>query len=124
MPATVKPIALNNAYLVRQEIKQYYAGSNAFELVGDIAATVRFSAEPTGFDDMGFPDTILGPFPLDATIDVGVFAVVVSADDVAALAPYVGETIYQVVEGAYGDAYYNMTDVQPLIVIDPRNPGS
>lgn len=124
--ARMKTISLRNNYLVRQPIEYYVPGSDAWEPWPGVPAapTVRFSVEPTGFTDEGYPSTIVGPYVMvESGASPGTFYYDVPSDALSlALADLVGETIYQVVEGSFGSHYYGLTDVQPLLVIDPRNP--
>lgn len=126
----LKTISLRNAYLVRQPIAVYDEGVDSFIPYGGDTTepTVRFSVMPDGFNTDGSPSTIagLGPFvmTLSGATD-GVFFAIVSSDALtAALVTLVGTTIYQVVEGAYGTTSYGLTNVLPLLVIDPRFPAT
>lgn len=135
MPTTIglppvreqKPIYLHNAYVVRQEIRMYDAVTDTYKAWSATAPVprVRFSLDADGYDINGMPTTLFGPYDLVSTLVSGVYiyTYVVSADIVTQfLASKVGQVIYQIVEGAYGTTYYDLTNVQPLLVVDPLAP--
>lgn len=118
-----KPIYLHTAYLVRQEIRYYNEAVNKYLPWSGDDIRVRFSTEPTGYDTNGYPSTLFGPYTLVESGDEGVFQYPVPADQIMQyLGALVGQTIYQIVEGSYGSTYYDLTDVQPLLVVDPYAP--
>lgn len=121
-----KPIYLHNAYVVRQLIRVYSAATDAYVAwSGSPVPRVRFSVEPTGYTSEGYPSTLFGPYNLAGALvnSMYVYSYVVSADDVTQyLGTRVGQTIYQIVEGSYGTSYYDLTDVQSLLVCDPYAP--
>lgn len=122
-----KPIYLHTAHVVRQDIRVYDAASDRYLAwsSGSGVPRVRFSTEVTGYTTLGIPSTLFGPYNLVSTL-VGtsyIYTYVVSADVVTQyLGSRVGETIYQIVEGVYGSTYYDLTNVQPLLVVDPYAP--
>lgn len=125
MPITrLKTINPRNAYLARQAMLYFEPLTNTYlPWAGRTDVTVRFSTDPDGFTDTGYPDTLLGPYPMTETADPGVYYAEISGDDLsAALLARVGETIYQIVEANYGSYYNGLTDVQPLLVVEPRAP--
>lgn len=121
-----KPIYVHHAFVVRQAIRVYDATTDEYiAWSASSVPIVRFSVEPTGYTDEGYPSTLFGPYNLSgAHVDGAyIYSVVVSADDVTRyLGTRVGESIYQIVEGAYGALYYDLTDVQSLLVTDPYAP--
>lgn len=109
-----KPIYLGNAYLVRQEFRYYSAATDTFEVWTGQTATVSITTDAAGT----LPVSGLSALPMTASsINAGVYYAVVSAALVAGLAPYAGQTVYQVtVAGANNE----LRVVVPLLVSSPR----
>lgn len=121
--AQQKIIALNNAYVARQEIRFFSNATNDWEPWVGTDIRVRLSRYATGFDFNGMPSTLLGPYVMTATAEPGWYYNVMAADVVTpALTALVGQVVYQIVEGAYGTSKYDFTDSIPLLVVDPRSP--
>lgn len=118
-----KPIYVHNAFVVRQEIRYYDPISDRYEPYVGGSLQVRFSTEADGYDSLGVPSTLFGPYALAEASEDGEYYHIVSADIVTQyLASLVGQVVYQVVEGNQGATYYDLTNVQPLLVVDPLAP--
>jgi hypothetical protein len=120
-----KAIPIHNGWVTRQEIRYFSDAMNDWIPWIGTDIRVRLSRFPTGYDFSGYPSTILGPRTMTAISDPGWFYATFTADEITnALTNFVGQTVYQVVEADYGSsaAYYALTNVQPMLVIDPRAP--
>lgn len=121
----IKPINPRNDYLAREQILYYESVVNKWlPWQGRSDVTVRFSSDPDGYTDTGYPDTLFGPYDMTESGDPGVYYADIAADDFSAilLALGNGATIYQVVEANYGTYYFGLSTVQPLLITDPRAP--
>jgi len=123
-PPIRRNIPIRNAWVARMGIRVFSDVLNDWTpYLGGEDVHVRFSRFATGYDFSGYPSTILGPYPMIETPNPGWYYFTVDADVVTEhLAPLVGQTIYQIVEGAYGATYFELTTSEPLLVIDPRFP--
>lgn len=113
------------AFIVGRAYTILTVGSTNFTAIGASANTVGVQFIATGAGSgTGTASANLGPFSMtESGATDGTYFYNVAADLLTpALADYVGQTIYQVVEGAKGTTYYGLTDVQALFVLDARFP--
>jgi hypothetical protein len=128
-PPVARAIPIRNAWVARTQVRYFLDAVNDWRpYLGGTDLRVRFSQHATGFDFSGYPSTLAGPFAMIETADPGWYYAAIDADTITtALAKLVGQTIYQIVEGAYGTGYssgyaFALTVSEPLYVIDPRTP--
>ena len=115
MPVTTyKTIHTANAYLVRQAIEVYDPTSDSYNAVTSGTFTVSFATSSDGSGAIaGLQNLALAP----ATGEVGTYYRVVQSSTLAALVPYAGQVIYQIVSGG---ALADLQAVTPLLVTTPR----
>src|SRR5262245_14102315 len=103
-PAVQRVIPINNAWVARTGIRYFSDALNDWTpYVGATDVKVRLSRSATGFTFEGYPSTLLGPFTMLETSDAGWYYFPIGADLItAALKDLVGQTIYQIIEGSYG----------------------
>jgi len=125
-PPIQRVIPIRNAWVARVGIRFFSDALNDWTpYVGATDVRVRFSQFETGFTFEGYPSTLVGPFPMLETSDPGWYYFPIGADIITrALASLVGQTIYQIIESAYGTYayYFDLTTSEPLLVTDPRSP--
>jgi hypothetical protein len=115
MTTISKQIQPDNSYLVRQELRYYDPETNCYELWTEQDASVTFAEDAEGASPIATLENIV----MSENVDFpGIYYVIVYRPLLeAALTPYVGETIYQIVRaGAFND----LQVVTPLVVSEPR----
>lgn len=109
-----KTLYIGNSWLVRQEMRYYSAATDAFEVWTGVPASVTFATDAAGTSTIA----PLVALPLtESGIKPGVYTRVLSASDVAALAAYAGQTVYQITTAG---ASSELRAVLPVIVAQPR----
>lgn len=116
-PTVQKNVYLSNAHLAREVLTVYDAASDSYIPYVSGTATVRFSLSSTGATTIAG----CGPFAMTETVPAssGIYYYVVPQNVVAFLATYVGQLVYQVVEGG---AFGELKVIQPMLVTAPRPP--
>jgi hypothetical protein len=109
-----KTIYLANGWLVRQELRYYSAATDAFEVWTGASGTVTFATDAAGASVIsGLSGIVL----TESSLKPGVYYAVLTPAQVANLAAYVGQTVYQItVAGASSE----LRAVLPVIVAQPR----
>ncbi len=127
MTAPVQPtpaaiaLSLRNTSSPRVYVSAFDPLSNSWEpWIGATDLVARISQYRTGYNFSGYPASLLGPFSMTQTADPGWYYCTITSDQLAALASYVGQTLFMVLEGSYGSTYYGITVVQPIVLVDPR----
>lgn len=109
-----KTVYIGNSWLVRQELRYYSAATDAFEVWSGVPAVVTFATDTAGTNTIA----PLVNLPLaESGIKPGVYYRVLATSDVAALAAYAGQTVYQIVTAG---ASSELRAVLPVIVAQPR----
>jgi len=125
-PAVQRTLPIRNAWIARTNIRVFNDAVNDWRpFVGGKDVRVRYSRYETGFDFSGYPSTILGPFTMIETSNAGWYYYPIGADEITiAFSALVGQTVYQIIEAAYGGGYYyfGLGTAEPLLVIEPRVP--
>lgn len=118
-----KQLPLRGGWVARQEIRTFSNVTNDWEPWVGSDLKVRFSQFKSGFDFNGYPSTIIGPYNMAATGEPGWYFATIGADDIYnAFKGRVNQTVYQIVEGAYGSSTYALTNSTPLLVVDDQGP--
>lgn len=114
-PVTTKTINPSNGYLCRVLLEQWDAFTNTFPPMTGATITATFARDAAGtLPITGMQNIALAELGGAAP---GVYASVISGPVCAALIPYIGQTIYQIVsDGVSGDLLANT----PLVVKFPR----
>ena len=114
-PVTAKSIHPNNAYLVRVALEQWDPDTNRFVPFTSAAVSVTFALDAVGT----LPITGLANIAVPAaniSTQPGLYGAVIAGATTAALLPYVGQTIFQLVSTSTGD----LLVATPLVVRRPR----
>ena len=108
-----KTIYLDNAFLVRQEIRRYTALTDEFVVASGMTVTVTIATDADGL----FPIAGLSGLALtEVSANPGVYVLPITTAQLAGLDPYAGQTVYQITTDATGA----FRAVVPLLVRDPR----
>jgi hypothetical protein len=114
-PVTEKTVHPSNSYLARVEVTRWDDTTNRFIAWTNTSAQVAFALDAAGTQ----PITGLASIAMTEVAAVpGTYAVVVDGPTMAALVPYVGQTIYQITR--VGLALNDAKVVTPLVVRFPR----
>lgn len=115
-PVTFKTINPANAYLARAAIERYNAATDAYIpwTGGEPNVTVGFYTSAAGTGGI----TGLTDIPLEEVAGApGTYALAIPSSLLAAIVPYTGQTIYQIVKAGQNQ---NLQVVTPLRVQVPR----
>lgn len=115
MAVVSKQIHPSNAYLVRQQLKQWDAATNTYiPWTGAVTIAVGFYEDALGVTGI----TSLTGLAMTESGTPGTYYRVISGTLTATLASqYAGETIYQIVTGGSNS---DLKVVMPLVVAQPR----
>lgn len=114
-PVTAKTIHTANVYLARVAVERYNAATDTFDPYTGTNAQVTFATDSLGVSPIaGLTNIAMTEVPGA----VGTYQAQIASSALAALVPYAGQTVYQIVR--VGPTLADANVVTPLVVRRPR----